>query len=45
MRSASGWAGAPPGYRVDAIDRLLKDPELRDDPPATEAFGLPLSED
>jgi alpha-glucosidase len=32
------------GYRVDAIDRLLKDPELRDDPPATEAFGLPLSE-
>jgi alpha-glucosidase len=33
------------GYRVDAIDRLLKDPELRDDPPATEAFGLPLSEE
>jgi alpha-glucosidase len=29
------------GYRVDAIDRLLKDPELRDDPPATEPFGLP----
>jgi alpha-glucosidase len=34
------------GYRVDAIDRLLKDPELRDDPPATgEAFGLPLSDE
>jgi glycosidase len=32
------------GYRVDAIDRLLKDPELRDDPPATEPFGLPLSD-
>jgi alpha-glucosidase len=32
------------GYRVDAIDRLLKDPELRDDPPATEPFGLPVSE-
>jgi glycosidase len=32
------------GYRVDAIDRLLKDPELRDDPPATEPFGLPLGE-
>ena len=32
------------GYRVDAIDRLLKDPQLRDDPPATEAYGLPLSE-
>ena len=29
------------GYRVDAIDRLLKDPELRDDPPASEPFGLP----
>ena len=39
------WIGrGAAGYRVDAIDRLLKDPELRDDPPATEAFGLPLSE-
>src|ERR687898_2136826 len=33
------------GYRVDAIDRLLKDAELRDDPPASESFGLPLRED
>jgi alpha-glucosidase len=33
------------GYRIDAIDRLLKDPELRDDPPASEPFGLPLRED
>jgi alpha-glucosidase len=33
------------GYRVDAIDRLLKDPELRDDPPASEPFGLPLRDD
>jgi glycosidase len=33
------------GYRVDAIDRLLKDPKLRDDPPAAEPFGLPLRED
>jgi len=33
------------GYRIDAIDRLLKDARLRDDPPAMEAFGLPLSED
>jgi alpha-glucosidase len=32
------------GYRVDAIDRLLKDPELRDDPPASEPFGLPLGD-
>ena len=31
------------GYRIDAIDRLLKDPDLRDDPPANEPFGLPLS--
>jgi alpha-glucosidase len=33
------------GYRIDAIDRLLKDPQLRDDPPAAEPFGLPLGED
>ena len=32
------------GYRVDAIDRLLKDEQLRDDPPATKPFGLPLGE-
>ena len=30
------------GFRVDAADRLLKDPELRDEPPATAPFGLPL---
>jgi glycosidase len=33
------------GYRIDAIDRLMKDPLLRDDPPASEPFGLPLRED
>ena len=33
------------GYRVDAIDRLMKDAELRDDPPATEPFPLPLHEE
>jgi alpha-glucosidase len=32
------------GFRLDAIDRLLKDPDLRDDPPSEEAFGLPLLE-
>jgi alpha-glucosidase len=32
------------GYRVDAIDRLLKDAQLRDDPPAAEPFGLPLGD-
>jgi glycosidase len=40
------WLGrGADGYRIDAIDRLMKDPELRDDPPASEPFGLPLRED
>jgi alpha-glucosidase len=40
------WLGrGASGYRVDAIDRLLKDAELRDDPPASEPFGLPLRPD
>ena len=30
------------GFRLDALDRLLKDPELRDDPVATGAPPLPL---
>jgi alpha-glucosidase len=30
------------GYRLDAIDRLMKDPDLKDDPPATQPFPLPL---
>ena len=29
------------GFRLDAIDRLLKDPELRDDPPASAPPLLP----
>jgi alpha-glucosidase len=33
------------GYRIDAIDRLMKDPQLRDDPPASEPYGLPVSEE
>jgi alpha-glucosidase len=33
------------GFRLDAIDRLLKDPELRDDPPASESFPFPLGEE
>ena len=32
------------GFRIDAIDRLVKDPELRDDPPSSEPFGLWLLE-
>jgi alpha-glucosidase len=31
------------GFRLDAIDRIGKDPELRDDPPATARFPLPLA--
>jgi alpha-glucosidase len=33
------------GFRVDAIDRVMKDAELRDDPPAAHPFGLPLPEE
>jgi alpha-glucosidase len=33
------------GFRLDAIDRVMKDAELRDDPPATEPFPLPLLEE
>ena len=29
------------GFRLDAIDRLMKDPELRDDPPASGPPALP----
>jgi alpha-glucosidase len=29
------------GFRLDALDRLMKDPELRDDPPATQPPPLP----
>src|SRR2546421_3739476 len=33
------------GFRLDAIDRLVKDAELPDDPPATAPFALPLPEE
>jgi alpha-glucosidase len=33
------------GFRLDAIDRVVKDAQLRDDPPATEPFPLPLLEE
>ncbi len=33
------------GFRIDAIDRLVKDAELRDDPPAGAPFGLPLPQE
>jgi alpha-glucosidase len=31
------------GFRIDAIDRLMKDPELRDEPPRTSEFPFPLN--
>jgi alpha-glucosidase len=33
------------GFRIDALDRVMKDRLLRDDPPAREPFGLPLRGD
>jgi alpha-glucosidase len=43
---AQFWLGRGiDGFRVDAVDRLSKDPELRDDPPATEPWLLPLPEE
>ena len=33
------------GFRVDAVDRLMKDAALRDDPPSKEPFPLPLHPD
>lgn len=33
------------GFRIDALDRLLKDAELRDDPPATEPLLLPMPDE
>ena len=33
------------GFRIDAIDRLVKDADLRDDPPASAPFALPLLEE
>lgn len=40
------WRGhGVDGFRLDAVHALLKDPELRDDPPAAEPFALPLQED
>ncbi len=33
------------GFRVDAVQQLMKDPELRDDPLATTPFVLPLGDE
>ena len=40
------WVGrGADGFRLDAIDRLIKDEQLRDDPPAMTPFPLPLREE
>ncbi|HYH63027.1 MAG TPA: alpha-amylase family glycosyl hydrolase [Solirubrobacterales bacterium] len=33
------------GFRADALQQLMKDPGLRDDPPATTPYPLPLGDD
>jgi alpha-glucosidase len=33
------------GFRVDAVQQLMKDPQLRDDPVATTPFPLPLGDE
>jgi alpha-glucosidase len=33
------------GFRIDALDRVMKDAQLRDDPPATEPLVLPMYAD
>ena len=33
------------GFRVDAVDRVVKDDQLRDDPPTTGGFPLPVHEE
>ncbi len=33
------------GFRADALQQLMKDPELRDDPVATKPFPLPLGDE
>jgi alpha-glucosidase len=39
------WRGrGVDGFRVDAVDQISKDPEMRDDPPATGPPPLPLRE-
>jgi alpha-glucosidase len=45
-KALSTWRGrGADGFRLDAVDRVLKDAELRDDPPATDPFPLPLHEE
>jgi alpha-glucosidase len=40
------WIGeGADGFRIDAIDRLAKDPDLGDDPPARSLFPFPQPQD
>ncbi len=42
----SGWvARGVDGFRIDAVDRLVKDAGFRDDPPGREPFPLPVHPD
>ena len=40
------WVGrGVDGFRIDAVDRMVKDAGLRDDPPAEAPFPLPMPEE
>ncbi|MFN8113781.1 MAG: alpha-amylase family glycosyl hydrolase [Solirubrobacterales bacterium] len=40
------WVGrGVDGFRIDAVDRMVKDAALRDDPPAEAPFPLPMPEE
>ena len=40
------WVGrGADGFRVDAVERMVKDAELRDDPPPDDLFPLPMPEE
>ncbi len=42
----SGWvARGADGFRIDAVDRLVKDAGFRDDPPGRQPFPLPVHPD
>jgi alpha-glucosidase len=45
-RVIRGWVErGVDGFRIDAVDRLMKDPDLRDDPPADVPFPFPMAEE
>jgi alpha-glucosidase len=45
-KALTTWLGrGADGFRLDAIDRVLKDTQLRDDPTAKQQFPLPLHDE